>query len=135
MEMAGIKDFLKERWTVKTAVPKAMTGLLPAKGCTISFNLDGPKTCHMVATSSGPADRFEGFKLKNGRLEREIPGSDKVVVLEYGKPAKKGDKARLKGSLKVGDKTMSGTWGAESGGSSGGSGGGTGNIHPTAGTA
>src|SRR5688572_27063022 len=116
--MAGIKDFLKEKWTVKTAVPKSLTGHLPAKGCTISFKQDDSKTCCMVASSSKPEARFEGFKLKKGRLQREIPGTNKVVVLEHAKPAKgtKGAKARLKGYLKVGDKAMSGTWGAESGG-------------------
>jgi len=130
--MAGMNDFTKEKWTVKTAVPRALTGHLPAKGCTISFKQGDPKTCCMVASSSNPEARFEGFKLKNGRLEREIPGSaNKVVVLEHAKPAKgtKGAKARLKGYLKVGDKAMSGTWGAESGG--GGGGGGGGNVYPT----
>jgi hypothetical protein len=130
--MAGIRDFLKERWTVKTAVPRSLTGLLPAKGCTISFKQDGPKACCMVATSSKPEDSFEGFKLKNGRLEREVPGTNKVVVLELAKPAKgaKGAraKARLKGWLQVDDKAMSGTWGAESGG---GGGGGGGNVYPS----
>jgi hypothetical protein len=128
--MAVIKDFLKERWTVKTAVPRSLTGLLPAKGCTISFKPDGPKACCMEGAGSMPEDSLVGFKLKNGRLEREVPGTDKVVVLELAKPAKgaKGAKARLKGWLKVGDKAMSGTWGAESGG--GGSGGG-GNVYPS----
>lgn len=79
----------------------------------------------MVASSSKPEVRFEGFKLKNGRLEREIAGTNKVVILEHVKPAKgpKGGKAKLKGWLKVGDKAMSGTWGAESGGGGGGGGG------------
>lgn len=130
--MAVINDFLKERWTVKTAVPRSLTGLLPAKGCTISFKQDGPRTCCMLAPSFKPDDSLEGFKLKNGRLEREIPGTNKVVVLELEKPAKgaKRAKAKLKGWLKVGDKAMSGTWGAESGGSSGGGGGGTGSTYP-----
>lgn len=129
--MAGINDFLKERWTVRTAVPRSLTGLLPGKGCTISFKQDGPRTCCLIAPSSKPEGTFEAFKLKNGRLEREIPGTNKVVVLELEKPAKgaRRAKARLKGWLKVGEKAMSGTWGAESGGGGGG-GGGTGSTYP-----
>lgn len=131
--MAGINDFIKERWTVKT-VPKVLAGVLPAKGCTISFRLDGARACCMVAT--GPeSNTLSGFKLKNGRLEWQIPDTNKIVVIELEKPAKggKGAKARpkLKGWLKMGDKTMQGTWGAEAGGGGGGGGGGTGTIYPT----
>lgn len=130
--MAGIKDFVKERWTVKT-LPKVLTGLLPAKGCTISFRLDGARACCMVAT--GPESHtLSGFKLKNGQLERQIPDTDKVVIIALEKPAKggKGSKAKpkLKGWLKMGDKTMQGTWGAEAGGGGGGGGGGK-NVYPT----
>lgn len=136
--MAGINDFLKERWTVDTPVPRALTGLLPARGCTISFHQDASTECCMVAATAKAEKRFEGFKLKNGRLERQIPDTNKLVIVEVDKPARggrggkggKGAKARLKGWLKVGEKTMQGTWGAEAGSGSGGGSGRTGSTYP-----
>jgi hypothetical protein len=106
-----------------------LTGLLPAKGCTLSFKQDGSKACCIVAKGAKSENRFEGFELKNGRLERQID-TNKVLVIALEKPAKggKGAKVRLKGWLQVDDKAMSGTWGAESGG---GGGGGGGNVYPS----
>lgn len=117
--MAGIKDFVR-KWKVDTPLPKTFTGLLPGKGSTFEFHLDGAGTCSMVL----PKKRVAGFRLENGRLVLQIPDSNKTVIIEHVK-ALRGGKHRLKGLLKVAGKTMSGTWGAESGG-----GGGTGDLHP-----